>query len=106
MVAGRLARNSALCGATESPEGCGTERSQDPELQVGVCGCGALARGAKKESNSTPEEAVEAFEAKELLIRFTALASCNAIPSPSQPATLFTMIFLVPSAWYHRAGWR
>ena len=85
------------------PDGCGIDRSQAP-LQVGFCGRGALASGAKNASNSTPDDDVESFEITVLLTKFTARASCKETPAPSQPATLLAMMLFVTVAVYQRDG--
>src|SRR5215469_5449185 len=45
--------------------------------------------------NSTPDDAVLSLEMTVLLMKFTARASINETPAPSQPATLLLMMLLV-----------
>src|SRR5215469_11866340 len=54
-----------------------------------------LASGAPIVSNRMPDDAVLSFDTTVLLMKFTAKASTNETPAPSQPDTLLTMMLLV-----------
>src|SRR5882762_11495807 len=107
MLAGRDARNSAVCPALESPAGWGADRGTQGMLAPMASrgqGVGALAWVAKKAPKSVPDDAVESFDAIVLLIRFTAKESCSDTPAPSQPATLSVMMLFVTLTEYQRSG--
>ena len=69
-----------------------------------VVGGGALTKSRRKVWNSVPDEAVESLEAIVLLMMFTFNASWMAMPAPSHPATLLTMMLLVRSTEYQFSG--
>src|SRR5215470_15375853 len=72
-VVGRFAARIGLVGTLTTPATCGQDCSRAAVEQfTPVCGAGELASGAKSEPKSTPEEAVESFEAIVLLTIFTA----------------------------------
>src|SRR5579871_381620 len=62
---------------------------------------GALARGANRELNSVPEDAVASLWTIVLFTRFTMSESSNDTPAPSQPATLLAMMLFVTLTEFH-----
>src|SRR5262245_57563489 len=81
----------------------GTVQTPEGSL-VPAHGPWALASGAPNVLKRTPAEAVVSFDMMVLLMMFTANASCNEMPPPSQPATLLTMMLLVTKGAYQLFG--
>ena len=107
MLAGKDAKNSALCPALERPAGWGSDSGTHGILAPWPSrgqGVGELACGAKNAPKSAPDEAVESLEMIVLLMRFTPSESCNDTPPPSHPATLLAMMLLVTLTEYQRDG--
>src|SRR6266404_2565367 len=89
---GRFACSMGLFVTLTNPATCGHDCV--PLFAVQLVS-GALARGANSEPERTPDAAVESLETIVLLTMFTANASNNDTPAPSQPATLLVMMLLV-----------
>src|SRR5580765_8010653 len=67
---------------------------------------GELDAGVPMLCVSTPEDASASLLAMVLLTICTFNESCNEMPAPSQPATLFTIMLLVIETLFQRCGWR
>src|SRR5207302_580782 len=100
-MASMLPSRIALFRWLTSPAGWGAEAVPQPVVQVGPC---ALASGAPRVLNRTPEEAVVALETIVLLTMSVFSASSSEIPVPAQPATLLTMTLFCRVTWCHCDG--